>query len=322
MRRVLARSVVVCILASLFSTIAQGQIRSAGSPEWQSYMPLAIGNTWQFSSMESIPPDGRVVYVIGEWLVEGSTTIDDNQYFLLRECSQVEGESPRCQEPIPLRYGSGLLIMNVDGEERWWSALPCALESEPDEQAICSPPASPDTPVYSFAVDTDSVVVGKEVIRNVALRGFSLGGISSVTFVAGIGPVVFEDVNRDEGPGWEGPTPRRLVYAQIGGENFGEKLFEFATSIEDSPSRTVDRLSIYPTPASEAIQIELEPFAGSPVIVEVFDVVGRLVEKGTTVFQSTGAHVHVLDTSLLTSGAYFVRVSAGRISRTGTFIKL
>jgi hypothetical protein len=322
MRGILATSTVACVIALLLSTNAQAQIKSADFQDWQSYMPLSVGNAWQFSSKESLPPDGRVVYVIAEWLVDGSTTIGNEQYFLLRQCSHVEGETPVCQEPIPLRYGTGLFIVNVDGEEQWWSVLPCALDSEPDEQAICSTPASPDAPVYSFSVDTDSVMVGKDVIRNVELRGFSLGGISSVTFVAGIGPVVFDGVNRDDGPEWEGPTPRRLVYAQIGGESFGEKLFEFATSIEDSPLRAVDRLSIYPTPATDAIQIEVELLSGSPVIIEVFDAVGRLVENRPTVFQSAGTHVHVLDTSSLTSGAYFVRVSAGRVFQTGTFIKL
>ena len=83
----------------------------------------------------------------------------------------------------------------------------------------------------------------------------------------------------------------------------------------DGISINIDALNVnvFPNPSSESITIEVVGFNKENLTVELFDLVGRLIEKSTL---NAGATHTLLDTRRLNAGNYFVKISGETTSTT------
>jgi len=77
----------------------------------------------------------------------------------------------------------------------------------------------------------------------------------------------------------------------------------------------------YPNPANNAIFLSYTVFNASPVSIEIYDVVGTLVEKITPNNTCVGLNIYSLDIRALQSGSYFAKLQTDTGVYTTTFIK-
>lgn len=91
-------------------------------------------------------------------------------------------------------------------------------------------------------------------------------------------------------------------------------ILEGLTSTSQTPSTTESTFALaqnYPNPAQHQTTLEFSLDADSPVIVEVFDALGRMVSMPLDRELQAGDHQVTLDVSSLASGAYVYRLRAG-----------
>ena len=110
---------------------------------------------------------------------------------------------------------------------------------------------------------------------------------------------------------WGGSTSTsgtRLVYARVGGVEYGSR--PFPTASEAHPLRSTLSVVAYPNPFSSEIRVAVTGASG-PVIVELFDVAGRRVS--TAVVGPAHPSARLMPDA---AGVYFVRASdaSGRVT--------
>jgi hypothetical protein len=114
-----------------------------------------------------------------------------------------------------------------------------------------------------------------------------------------------------------------IAYSSFGedGDDYGIFLRRFeASSVAaegaELPSEGI-HLSVYPNPASDHVQIRYAGSGLSPIRIELFDTLGRLLHRSTAPFP-VGSHVVPLGSLLrpYTSGVIVVRVKAGAYEAT------
>ncbi|HBC47749.1 MAG TPA: hypothetical protein DCZ43_11940, partial [candidate division Zixibacteria bacterium] len=67
----------------------------------------------------------------------------------------------------------------------------------------------------------------------------------------------------------------------------------------------------YPNPFNPTTQIAFELPEAGPVTLEIYDILGRLIDKPIDGFYSAGGHAVTWDGSHVSSGIYFYRLTAG-----------
>lgn len=111
-----------------------------------------------------------------------------------------------------------------------------------------------------------------------------------------------------------------IVYLTIenGAVALGSNKSSVFTSAEDVPrplSGTF-RAEVYPNPIGSQASISLELYAAEHVVIRLFDVLGREVARVLEGPREAGRHLVPLDTSQLTSGAYFLDLQVGERRQT------
>jgi hypothetical protein len=89
------------------------------------------------------------------------------------------------------------------------------------------------------------------------------------------------------------------------------------TTVTDNGS-----MSIYPNPASLYTNIKYDLPMQSAVVINVYDVVGRLLGTYNTGQESAGSHINELNTSNLQTGVYVIKITALGYGKTAKLIVL
>jgi len=95
-------------------------------------------------------------------------------------------------------------------------------------------------------------------------------------------------------------------------------------STDDSPSehRKLRLGSIYPNPFSNRATIEIELHKAGPVRLDVFDLLGRRVDRLHDGFLGTGSHTIEWRPESETAGMFFVRLTASGESQSRTLVRV
>jgi hypothetical protein len=91
-----------------------------------------------------------------------------------------------------------------------------------------------------------------------------------------------------------------------------------ATGIND-PGNTVSNVSLYPNPANDKLQLEMNVLHASPVKVEIVNLLGETVSTVSS-SPATGTVRLEIPTAGLGNGAYFVRITAENRSQEYKFV--
>ena len=97
-----------------------------------------------------------------------------------------------------------------------------------------------------------------------------------------------------------------------GGESFDD-LTGSATQVQPE---NIALLSVYPNPFNARTVTSLKLQVSSYVNLTVYDIAGREVAKLVDGYRSAGSHQVVFDGTDLSSGVYFVKLTAGGIAQT------
>lgn len=79
-------------------------------------------------------------------------------------------------------------------------------------------------------------------------------------------------------------------------------------SISESSVET--NLNVFPNPATEQVNISFDVPESSPVVVEIFDVTGKLADRVSAKFHLKGHHNIQYDVNNLDAGLYVIRISS------------
>ncbi len=114
-----------------------------------------------------------------------------------------------------------------------------------------------------------------------------------------------------------------VIYAGTHGRGIFRSADLQTTAVEEQQQVLGTSLSIYPNPASDAayVNIDLAQPARN-VVVNVYDINGKLVRTVSRSFLSAGTHKISLEAETLTSGNYIVSMQAGTNQGVGKFIKV
>lgn len=118
------------------------------------------------------------------------------------------------------------------------------------------------------------------------------------------------------------PVPMR-EYALQELNYFGDPLVSFITrltSIEEEEgglSSVLQLEGIFPNPFSSTALISFELATAGEVVVDVFDLSGRLVERPYEGLLQAGSHSIGINGEALSSGVYFVRIQTQNITKSG-----
>ena len=83
--------------------------------DWHTYLPLEIGNSWQFLTLDEPVPSGGLADILRGWIVESDTTINEDVYFVLRTCFFEVGDPVSCLGRDFIRYAlTGALLVEID----------------------------------------------------------------------------------------------------------------------------------------------------------------------------------------------------------------
>src|SRR5690606_10966466 len=96
------------------------------------------------------------------------------------------------------------------------------------------------------------------------------------------------------------------------GEEYGERYFDFPTvSNEAPPELEALALAAYPNPFRDRLTVAFEVARAGPVVVEVVDVLGRVVRRRDLGVVPVGRREVALGGDGIPAGVYVVRVAAG-----------
>ena len=280
----------------------ESEVACPDTTDWRRYMPLAVGNAWQFR--EAIDYDEIVHW---GWRITGEAEVGGRTYFRLEHCDAAEDGTVTCGEPSLVRYDDEYARVVQYGEDgdTWWPGVPCRLDLPFG--------GTPEIEFYECAEGVSVRYFGvwgeynttwdlpPDVVSGNTLKHFGVGAMDGVTLYAGIGLVRFYDEYH--------PEATRLVYAHIDGEALGTQAFSFPVSGEPGASASAFVLrAVYPNPAREAATVAFTLDRPQAVTLEVLDVLGRVVRTEDAGPQAAGPHEARVSTGALPSGLYLVRL--------------
>ena len=74
------------------------------------------------------------------------------------------------------------------------------------------------------------------------------------------------------------------------------------------PKEISHTLEVYPNPASGKIKVELDLYAGTPVVMELIDTKGMTIKKIEHAYRAKGKHSWSVDLHNLPAGNYIISV--------------
>lgn len=230
--------------------------------DWRRYFPLEVGNSWQYRETVS---EASVTH--WSWRIIDQTQLGGQTYFALERCDETEDGGAACAEPVLIRYDEDhAMLVRRDGEaETWWAELPCRLDvafHEVDEGEVYAC-AGPGTEGMSFAPAEGaygaSVIVPPDEITGDTRKRFSQLVAQDWELYAGLGATRFFYELQEE--------PSRLVYAFVGGRQFGTPAFAACDPSDPVLSHvpcpdTTDWRRYYPLEVGNEWQYESTGFCG------------------------------------------------------------
>lgn len=107
------------------------------------------------------------------------------------------------------------------------------------------------------------------------------------------------------------PNSQGDYFVSLNSEDRTGIVYEISTSTDDS-SNDLSGLTLFPNPTSGTARLSIDHEHEGPVVVQIMDAAGRMVQQHTIV---VGTSNLMLDGNTLSSGSYLVRVNGSTISR-------
>ena len=271
------------------------------------YFPLAVGNAWEYYN-----------YFTGERLrvdVYGTETHNGRTYFSTIDILYDGDGAARAAPPgHALRYDTTAaavwFYVHETGGERSYFEASCPLDAPFGGQVNCYLGGE----AFAVGGGYDGLLAfgeplpgtGEDTVRTaVKTYGYTDPGIFfDLRYAAGLGLVYYDDEY----------VRRGLYYARVDGVEYGVSVLPpFTVDAEIGSPEPADKLAleVYPNPVRARLTLAFDTEAAAPVVVEVVDVLGRVVLRRTEAGIGVGAHTLPLDVSALVGGVYFARVQTG-----------
>ncbi|MEM1042335.1 MAG: T9SS type A sorting domain-containing protein [Bacteroidota bacterium] len=264
--------------------------------DWRRYFPLEVGNQWQYEYEGFC--NGVFTCKTGQEVV-GTERIEGVDYFLIRSCEVDDGTSEvSCSDPVPRRYAE-----EGDPVDDPRLITPCLFDlpfNFQDEVACSEVPEAAwfTSGRYGSTFGLDEGPSLQGTVKEIGNIG------AFATYFAGIGQT------RYLGDGNLFGT--NLVYAQIGGVEYGTPAFAFPTSGEGEAAPLASGFtSLFPNPSSRTATARYTLGAAQVVTLEVVDLLGRRVHTVEAGPQTAGAHEVAVETQDLPAGVYLLRLRGG-----------
>ena len=215
------------VAAAILPRLAFAQTPDTTAP-WQ-YVPLEIGNVWEYHGYGMEPGDRRVA-------IEADTLLDGKRYFVeFREYIHYDGTRSENRSFIRFDTTTSNLLLRLDtGEEVIWQESGCPLDSAFGSTVDCT--WSRGT-LVTGGYDRSFELSDGSVLHDVTFKSFD--GIYE--YVAGIGYVAYNLLME--------PGGRKLAFASVGGVEYGKPL----SLSKERPAREgrTWQLEVYPNPVKE-----------------------------------------------------------------------
>ena len=272
------------------------------------YFPLAVGNAWEYYN-----------YFTGERLrvdVYGTETYNGRTYFSTVSVRYDGDGAARGGDPPgrALRYDTTAaavwFYVHETGGERSYFEASCPLDAPFGGQVNCYLDEGP----WAVGGGYDGLLAfgeplpgtGEDTVRT-AVKTYAYtdpGIFYDLRYAADLGLVYYDDEYVRKG----------LYYARVDGVEYGVSVLPpFTVDAEAGTPEPTARLAleVYPNPVRERLTLAFNTEASTPNVVEVVDVLGRVVLRRTEAGLGVGAHTLPLDVSALAGGVYFARVQTG-----------
>lgn len=271
------------------------------------YFPLAVGNAWEYYN-----------YFTGERLrvdVYGTETYNGRTYFSTIDILYDGDGAARAAPPgHSLRYDTTAaavwFYVHETGGERPYFEASCPLNAPFESEVGCYSGGEP----FAVGGGYDGLLAfgeplpgtGEDTVRT-AVKTYAYtdpGIFYDLRYAAGLGLVYYDDEYVRKG----------LYYARVDGGEYGVSVLPpFTVDAEAGTPEPTARLAleVYPNPVRERLTLAFNTEASTPTVLEVVDVLGRVVLRRTEAGFGVGAHTLPLDVSALAGGVYFARVQTG-----------
>lgn len=313
---------ILLLLALSAPGLALAQFEEPDTLGWRGYLPLAVGNVWQYEVEGANGIFGVLTRAYLQWHVVADTLIDAHTYYLLEAtCDSLYASNhPDAGPPCPsgriertfLRYDEATANLieraaepqGSDGE-RLWLRYGFRLDAA---FGAYQPASDLDdwAGEYEYSRDSLTVISGDTVattVKRILVYSVVPG---SLAFAQGIGLV---GMGFFEGGG----TAHTLRYARVDGRVYGAPLPLAADRPGAAPAVAV--LDAYPQPAHTQVEVRFETDRPERLRLVVYDLLGRAVAARDLGRRPAGAHHAVLDVAGLGSGTYVLVLDApGRVA--------
>lgn len=292
-------------------------LRSGDDPvpdttDWRRYFPLDIGNQWQYR-WRFIDQNGNWGYRDWGLRVVADTVVSGTEYRVVERCSYNEGQDEAsCPFKDLVRYEEeGAMLVNLEQDYEFrWGFMPCGLDADFNTSVECP---GGGMGYYIIGENDYSLNLPPNVIEPVVYKQFL--SFSSIDVVHGIGPIYY-DFEAAADVDW-------LMWARIDGVEFGTPRFVFPTSSDEPPLRKPGvSVEAWPNPFREHVTVAFSLTEAAPVVVELVDVLGRVVVRRDLGVLPAGEHREAVGAAALPSGSYVVRVHRGAESVTTRITRL
>ena len=295
---------------------ARGQGAPPDTIEWHRYFPLALGNVWEYQMRND--PENLHRWTLAAVVEEGGHVYYRREYVL------AGSNHPTYVYYDYLRYDDrGFVVqLNAIGADPPGAGA-CALQPwvgdlrlGPGTRAPCPNGYEYNTLHVDVAYDTTwtpnrQVVPVPAVAAKRVFFDHYLGDRYDfvAVFVADVGLVSW-------GYSIHGPSGPLLLYALVGGVEYGERVLPIATTAESPPAPGAAALTVSPNPVTTAASVRLALRSQANVRVAAYDALGRevfLLHDGPI---AEGATSLPLATSGWPPGVYVLRATAAAWSST------
>lgn len=254
------------------------------------YYPLGRGDVWEqnhTSAFEQRPLVRKTVV--------GDTAINRRVYAVVRY-QQFRGDrrlerDSRSYERFDTTQAS-VVRWNPPGSDR--PLFPCRLDAP--FGTSCTPLVGTLTGYVSGSA-VERVSIGTSAVTTAVKSIGTMGGLCHLA--AGIG-VLYCSGEQARGDPY-------LVYARVGGMEYGQRIAGLPVAGEDDPTGATFALAASPNPASGALRLAVTLPEAQTVQVEAFDALGRRVWH-QAVALAVGSQTVAADASTWPPGVYVVRV--------------
>ena len=279
----------------LDGTLARGGAEPDTVEPWR-YFPLEVGNAWEYESVFGYDPEWTYTRID----IPKDTLVDDRRYFIWDKKEFRDG-NVRAYRPL-VRYDStsAQIVENFgDGSGKeipfYWALCPfdAAFDSVVpcDNGGIDAEVTGTYEGVLDFEPDT--------TLTGVAVKTYALDTVWMDRFAAGFGKALLYE--------YESAGYHALRYARINGEEFGTEQYPVANESAGPKQAGRVGLEVWPNPFRDRLTVAFELPQAGPVVVEVVDVLGRVIRRRDLSVLAPGRHEVGLDGEALGAGVYLIR---------------